>query len=186
MGCILYALQIVRKGNLRKRGLVGNFRKDSILADNNTSAIGHRQREICSDPLLSRPDRHKMNPPLGLISPDLKLDIDPSLQMRDCPRDPRPAWVNEIDIVTQEFLGLSIEFDIEQCSADDGCSLTLMVGGDGDRSGPEDDSKDSGEDVDGGTGGDVGELGGLGLELGAVLGLVQGGCALESWVLNKL
>lgn len=170
----------------KKKNLVGKLGEDSILTDNNTRAIGHGQREIRRNPLLRRPDCHKMDSPLGFVAPNLELDINPPLQMRHCSRDPRPARVDKIDIVAQQLLCLGIEFDIEQGSADDRSPLALVVGGDGDGSGPEGDAKDAGEDEKRGTRSDVWELGGLGPELGAVLGLVQGGCALEGWVLYKL
>lgn len=168
------------------KSLVGKLRENSILTDNNTSTVGHGQREIRRNPLLRRPDRHKMNPTLSFVATDLELDIDPPLQMRHCSRDPRPTRVDEIDIVAQQFLCLCIEFNIKQSPADDGGPLALVVGGDSDGSGPEGDATDAGEDEERGAGGDTGKLGGLGPELGAMLGLVQRGCALEGWVLYEL
>lgn len=135
-----------------------------MLAQRHTRSVRHRQGEVCGDPLFQRPHCHEMHTSLGLVAPDLELDIDTALQMRNGPRDPGPVLVGEIDVVAEELLGLGVELDVEKGAADDGGALALVVGGNGDRAGPEADAEDAEEDEQGGAGADGGEFGGLGFE----------------------
>lgn len=157
-----------------------------MFTKDHTGPVRHRQREIRGDPLLGWSHGHEMDTTLSFVSLDLELDIDATLQMGDRPRDPGPILVCKINLLPQKFLSLGIELDIEQRTADDTRTLTLMVRGDSNGSGPEGDTEDAEKDVQGGFVCDRGEGCGLGFEVRAVTGLVQGGSALESRVGGKL
>ena len=157
-----------------------------MFAKDYAGSVWHGKCKVGGDPLFGRSHGHKVNSTLGLITPDLELDIDATLQVSNGSRDPGPILVCEINVVAQQFLGLGVKLDVEQGTTDDTRALALMICCNSDGSGPEGDTEDTEKDIQWGPVRDRGECCGLGFEGGAMTRLVQGRRALECRVGGKL